>query len=132
MRSFRRRRHCASPIRTSGQSLYDWSFISLDGKAVPRRERHDVAPDASIEGEPGFTTLIVCAGNHPTQYLDRRLLNWLRRLDRYGTALGALDTGSFALAAAGLMKGLSHDLHWEAMPSSMSTIRISMCASRSS
>jgi len=82
----------------------------------PRRNGMMVAPDASIEGEPGFTTLIVCAGNHPTQYLDRRLLNWLRRLDRYGTALGALDTGSFALAAAGLMKGYRMTLHWEAMP----------------
>jgi AraC family carnitine catabolism transcriptional activator len=102
--------------QNSGQSLYQWSFVSLDGKAVRAGNGMTVAPDASIEGDPSFTTLIVCAGNHPTQYLDRRLLNWLRRLDRHGIVLGALDTGSFALAAAGLMKGYRMTLHWEAMP----------------
>jgi AraC family carnitine catabolism transcriptional activator len=102
--------------QNSGQNLYDWSFISLDGAAVRAGNGMMVAPDASIEDEPSFTTLIVCAGNHPTQYLERRLLNWLRRLDRYGTVVGALDTGSFALAAAGLMKGYRMTLHWEAMP----------------
>jgi AraC family carnitine catabolism transcriptional activator len=102
--------------QNSGQNLYDWSFVSLDGAAVQAGNGMMVAPDASIEGKPDFTTLIVCAGNHPTKYLDRRLLNWLRRLDRYGITLGALDTGTFALAAAGLMNGYRMTLHWEAMP----------------
>ena len=75
-----------------------------------------VTPDAALDQRPDFSTLIVCAGNQPTQYLDRRLLNWLRRLDRYGIRLGALDTGTFALAAAGLMAGYRMTLHWEAMP----------------
>jgi AraC family carnitine catabolism transcriptional activator len=102
--------------QNSGQSLYNWRFVSLDGKAVRAGNGMMMPPEASIDGEPAFTTLIVCAGNHPTQYLDRRLLNWLRRLDRYGVTLGALDTGVFALAAAGLMKGYRMTLHWEAMP----------------
>jgi AraC family carnitine catabolism transcriptional activator len=102
--------------QNSGQSLYDWSFVSLDGASVRAGNGMMVAPDASIASEPEFATLIVCAGNHPTQYLDRRLLNWLRRLNRHGITLGALDTGTFALAAAGLMNGYRMTLHWEAMP----------------
>jgi AraC family carnitine catabolism transcriptional activator len=102
--------------QNSGRGLYDWSFVTLEGAAVRAGNGMMVAPDASIEGNPGFTTLIICAGNHPTKYLDRRLLNWLRRLDRYGVTLGALDTGAFALAAAGLMDGYRLTLHWEAVP----------------
>jgi AraC family carnitine catabolism transcriptional activator len=102
--------------QNSGQSLYDWSFVSLDGGPVRAGNGMMVAPEASIDRAPDFATLIVCAGNQPTQYLDRRLLNWLRRLARYGVTLGALDTGTFALAAAGLMKGYRMTLHWEAMP----------------
>jgi AraC family transcriptional regulator, glycine betaine-responsive activator len=102
--------------QSSGQNLYDWSFVSVDGASVRAGNGMMVAPDASIADDPAFSTLIVCAGNHPTQYLDRRLLNWLRKLERHGVTLGALDTGTFALAAAGLMDGYRMTLHWEATP----------------
>jgi transcriptional regulator GlxA family with amidase domain len=64
---------------------------------------------------PFFPTVIVCAGNHPMQHLSMPLLNWLRRLERHGALLGALDTGAFALAAAGLLNGYRVTLHWEAI-----------------
>ncbi len=105
--------------QNSGSRLFDWRLISVDGAPVRAGNGMMVTPDSPIapaEGRPDFSTLIVCAGNQPTQYVDRRLLNWLRRLDRHGVRLGALDTGLFALAAAGLMDGYRMTLHWEAMP----------------
>ena len=68
------------------------------------------------DGRPEVATVIVCAGNQPTQAIEPRLLNWLRRMDRHGVRLGALDTGIFALAEAGLMSGYRMTLHWEAIP----------------
>lgn len=102
--------------QNSGNTLFDWRFVSVDGKPVRAGNGMRVTPDAALDPRPDFSTLIVCAGNRPTQSLDRRLLNWLRRLDRYGIRLGALDTGTFALAAAGLMAGYRMTLHWEAIP----------------
>ncbi|HNB25393.1 MAG TPA: GlxA family transcriptional regulator, partial [Alphaproteobacteria bacterium] len=102
--------------QNSGHTLFDWRFISIDGAPVRAGNGMLVTPDTSLDQPPDFSTLIVCAGNHPTQYLDRRLLNWLRRIDRHGIRIGALDTGTFALAEAGLMDGYRMTLHWEAMP----------------
>jgi AraC family carnitine catabolism transcriptional activator len=74
-------------------------------------------PDAGIADVPFVPTLFVCAGNEPMQHVRRRLLHWLRRLDRHGALLGAIDTGAFTLAEAGLLEGRRISLHWEAIAS---------------
>ena len=50
--------------------------------------------DAPIADVPWYPTVFVCGGNHPLQHVDKRLLNWLRRLARHGSTLGAIDTGA--------------------------------------
>jgi transcriptional regulator GlxA family with amidase domain len=60
--------------------------------------------------------VIVCGGNEPTQHLGKPLLAWLRRLSAHGVVLGALDTGAFALGAAGVIRDRAVTLHWEAKP----------------
>jgi AraC family carnitine catabolism transcriptional activator len=60
-------------------------------------------------------TVLVFGGNHPTQHLSKRLLNWLRRLARHGAVVGGIDTGAFALAEAGLLDGHEVTLHWESI-----------------
>ena len=105
--------------QNAGQRHFDWHLISVDGEAVHAGSGMAINPDLSIaevSATPSLSTVIVCSGNHPLQYFDDRLLNWLRRLDRHGVALGALDTGTFALAAAGLLDGYHATLHWEAIP----------------
>jgi AraC family carnitine catabolism transcriptional activator len=105
--------------QNAGRRLFDWHLISLDGGAVKAGSGMPFKPDlaiAQVPASPSLSKVIVCSGNHPLQYIDNRLLNWLRRLDRHGVGLGALDTGAFALAAAGLLGGYRATLHWEAIP----------------
>lgn len=103
--------------QNAGRRLFDWHLISVDGQPVKAGSGMAINPDLSLaQAAPSFSKVIVCSGNHPLQYLDTRLLNWLRRLDRHGVGLGALDTGTFALAAAGLLDGYRATLHWEAIP----------------
>lgn len=102
--------------QNAGQRLYDWSFLSVSGGAV--RASNGMAIEATHAISPKLlpTTLVVCAGNEPMQHLTRALLDWLRRLAAHGSVLGALDTGAFALAAAGVLAGYKLTLHWEAIP----------------
>ncbi len=51
------------------------------------------------------------------RHIDRRVLAWLRRLDRQGSELGAIETGTYILARAGLLQGHRVTLHWENAPS---------------
>lgn len=101
--------------QNSGRRLFSWHLFSVDGRAVKAGNGMTMTPEAAIADVPYFPTVIVCAGNRPVQYITSRLLNWLRRLDRHGARLGALDTGAFTLAAAGLLEGYRATLHWEAI-----------------
>ena len=98
-----------------GRDLYDWHLFSVTGKAVAAGNGMELKVDAAIADVPWYPTVFVCGGNHPLQHVDKRLLNWLRRLARHGSALGAIDTGAFALAKAGLLNGHRVTLHWEVL-----------------
>jgi AraC family carnitine catabolism transcriptional activator len=102
--------------QNSGARLYDWQLLSIDGRPVAAGNGMRLAVGASIAEIAFIPTAIVCAGNHPLQYCDKRLANWLRRLDRHGAALGAVDTGAFILAEAGLLTGYTVTLHFEVIP----------------
>ncbi len=59
--------------------------------------------------------MLVVAGFEPLKFATPALEHWLRRLDNEGVTLGAIDTGSFILAEAGLLEGHRLTLHWEAI-----------------
>jgi transcriptional regulator GlxA family with amidase domain len=98
-----------------GRKLYSWHFFSPDGRPVRAGNGMAVPVEAAMADIAWFPTLFICAGNHPMQYGTKRVLSWLRRLARHGAVLGAIDTGAFALAAAGLLEGYKATLHWEAL-----------------
>jgi transcriptional regulator GlxA family with amidase domain len=101
--------------QNAGARLFSTHLFSLDGQPVPAGNGMTLAVEAAIAQVPFFPTVIVCGGNRPTQHVTKGLLNWLRRLARHGALLGALDTGQFTLAAAGLLEGRRVTLHWEAI-----------------
>lgn len=98
-----------------GRRLYDWQLISVDGQPVKGGNGMTLSVDASIAEIPWCPTVFVFGGNHPFQQLSKRLLNWLRKLARHGSVLGAVDTGAFALAEAGLLTGYQVTVHWETL-----------------
>jgi AraC family carnitine catabolism transcriptional activator len=100
--------------QNKGRKLYSWHLFSADGRPVKAGNGMAVPVEAAVADVPWFPTVFVCAGNHPTHYFSKRALNWLRRLARHGAVLGAIDTGVFALAEAGLLEGYRVTLHWEA------------------
>jgi AraC family carnitine catabolism transcriptional activator len=102
--------------QNAGLSHYDWAFVSPHGGDVRANNGMTVANTLPVAEVPAAQCVIVCAGNEPVQHLDRGLLAWLRRLAVRGTKLGSLDTGAFALAAAGVLGGYRITLHWEAIP----------------
>jgi len=102
--------------QNAGLGLYAWRFVSARGGAVCASNGMSIEATDPIGSGPVPECLIVCGGNEPTQHLGQKLLAWLRRLAAHGVTLGALDTGTFALAAAGVIRDRQVTLHWEAIP----------------
>jgi AraC family transcriptional regulator, carnitine catabolism transcriptional activator len=100
----------------SGRRLYEWHLISADGGPVTATNGMTLAVDHGIHDCPKLSVCFAVAGNHPLDHCSQNLLSWLRRIDRYGTVLGAFDSGIFVLAAAGLLGGHDAAVHWEIAP----------------
>ena len=99
--------------RTSGRALYAWTLVTRDGEPVTASNGIVFHADASTENAPAVEMLMVCSGIGGHLYNDKTVFSWLRRLDRKGTNIGALCTGSHVLARAGLLEGYRCTIHWE-------------------
>lgn len=99
--------------RLSGKDLYRWPAFSVDGKPVAASNGFEITPQGDLEQACDLTTVAVCAGTDAHKVTDKALMNWLRRMDRKGADIGALCTGSYILARAGLLEGYSSTIHWE-------------------
>jgi transcriptional regulator GlxA family with amidase domain len=102
-----------SANRLSRRTLYAWRLISRDGGAVASSGGIEVMTQAAIADVDRIPDLFVVAGLDAQTFDDRAILSWLRRLARVGCRLGALTTGSYILARAGLLDGYRCTIHWE-------------------
>jgi len=103
--------------RMSEVQAYSWHIFSVDGQPVVASNGMSLVAESSIAEISRFPTIVICASFRPENYTSRNLLAWLRRMDRQGTVLGGMDTGTQILAKAGLLNGYRATLHWECIPS---------------
>jgi transcriptional regulator GlxA family with amidase domain len=103
--------------RLARRELYRWETVSSDGAPVMASNRMAVVADQSVRDRSRYSKVIVCAGFEPEALYDARISRWLKAHDRAGTPLGAIDTGSFILAYAGLLDGYRTCTHWESLDS---------------
>lgn len=97
----------------SGRSLYRWRLLTVDGASVEASNGMRVDADASISSVARSKTVVVCASFDPQLYASRTLLSWLRKQSALGADIGAVETGTYILAKAGLLDGYRATIHWE-------------------
>ncbi|TCT08717.1 AraC family transcriptional regulator with amidase-like domain [Tepidamorphus gemmatus] len=109
--------------RQIGQSFYKWRLVTLDGGPGLASNGVQVAVDGSLEDEKRrFPTdekpdmFFVCSGVHVEKFDSKALYSWLRQLNRSGVTVGAMCTGAWVLAKAGLLDGKRCAIHWENLP----------------
>lgn len=105
------------PLRVANEVLgkphFKWELISLDGGRVQAVNGLDLMTHRSISDEHHFDILGVCASYDLQNACDPRVLAWLRRMARRGMRVGAIDTGTYLLAKAGLLNGYRCTIHWQ-------------------
>ena len=106
------------PLRVANrfrEGAYRWHILSLDGGPVVASNGMSINADAALAQAGSIETVFVVAGFNPLALYQPALADWLRNVHRHGATLGAIDTGAFVLAQAGLLGAEPVTLHWEAL-----------------
>lgn len=99
--------------RALGRRIYDWRILSGDGKPVEASNGITIPADGYYDDLTGVSAAIVCAGVDVQTFDNRDLMAKLRGLSSRGVAIGAVCTGAYILARAGLLDGHRCTIHWE-------------------
>ncbi|MEM6489158.1 MAG: AraC family transcriptional regulator, partial [Pseudomonadota bacterium] len=99
--------------RTARRELYTWRTVSEDGAAVTCSNGVSVGVDGALDQLPRSASIVVCGGVRLEAAASRPVITWLRREARRGVRLGAVCTGTYVLAKAGLLQDRRCTIHWE-------------------
>ncbi|MFN2282095.1 MAG: DJ-1/PfpI family protein [Anaerolineales bacterium] len=89
------------------------NLIALQPGSVEARGGFRVLPDYLLSGCQQVDILLVPGGEVSGELEREELLSWIRDLSQSAEIIASVCTGSFILAAAGLLSGLRATTHWE-------------------
>ena len=109
--------NAVEPLRMANiltrQPVYEWSIVSADGTPTPSSNGLQLSPTLALEQLGSVDILFVCGGVDVQAAVSTRILAALKRLAERRVPLGALCTGGYALAKAGLLERYRASIHWE-------------------
>ena len=97
----------------SGQTHYRWTLISSDGNDVVCSNGIPFHVAHGVQTRERYDAVFVCGGLNVHLVNDEPGMQWLRQLDKQGTVLGAICTGTYVLARADLLNDHRCTIHWE-------------------
>ena len=104
------------PLRVAneilGQTAFEWQLISENGERVVSSADVAFDPDTTLSDVPDFDYIFVLSAPNSKLKDAKSVAHHLRRLDRFGTSLGAVSGGVFQLVRSGLMDGHRCCVHW--------------------
>ena len=102
-----------SANRMSGCELFSWVIAGSTGETVIASNGVVVSTDGGPELLQDCRLVFACAGLDVKTQSTKKTLNVIRRLDRNGAIVGAICTGTYLMAAAGLLDERRCTIHWE-------------------
>lgn len=99
--------------RMARKELYSWRLVAENGETATCSNGTRLMADGGYDDLDRDAMVIVCGGLDVNRTATRGALTWLRKQARRGVGMGAVCTGAWALAKAGLLEGVRCTIHWE-------------------
>jgi len=111
---------CTESLRVAnrelGRTAFSRTLVSLDGDAVHASSGLPMAAESALADIRFAPIVILLASYRVEEAAAPALLHWLRRQDRRGALLVAVDNAAYLLAEEGLLKGHAVAAHRESLP----------------
>jgi len=101
--------------RVAKKEVYQWTLASMDGAPMTASNGLSMAPTVALADAGDAQIVFVCGGVDIEAACTSDVMAALRRLAQRQMALGALCTGGYVLAKAGLLDKYKAVVHWENM-----------------
>ncbi len=95
----------------SETELYKWYTISDDGAPVKASEGHSISVDFSVRQRAELDAAFVIGGENIHHNFGQNHIAWLQNLNRRNILLGGFCSGTYLLAAAGLLDNQQCSVH---------------------
>lgn len=92
--------------------VFAWQNVSDTLEPVAASNGLRVLPDADFNHAGRFDYIIIVGSVRSAHYKNPALMAWLRRQFRHGARIGAVTSGAWLLARAGLLDGRRCTIHW--------------------
>lgn len=99
--------------RIVGREVFQWRFVSPDGKPPATTAGLPVAVDGRFDAQAGADVIAVIGGFGSRLAGAAGLISGLSRAARNGRAIGGIEAGTWLLGRAGLLEGRAATTHWE-------------------
>ncbi|WP_269585928.1 GlxA family transcriptional regulator [Roseibium sp. Sym1] len=108
---------CAvEPLRIAnllqGEEIYRWRVASVNGERAVCSNRTVTLVDQGLADLPLRSSLFLVTGQNVGDRATPEVLAFLRRERARGTKIGAICSGAYVLARAGLLKDRRAAIHW--------------------
>jgi AraC family carnitine catabolism transcriptional activator len=97
------------------ETLYEWQYLSATGGEIAASNGMTLATHTLDDLAPATGIVFVCGSWGCEHYDSPELIAWLRRQERKGVTLAAMELGIYLLARAGLVSARQVTTHWSCM-----------------
>ncbi len=106
--------HLRMANRLAGETIYQWEVLAETGQPVYSSTDMSIN-SIEMKSSGKLDAVFVCGGTNIETKSSKSITDWLREQTHKGVHIGAICTGTYILADAGLLRDYRCTIHWENM-----------------